>query len=198
MRLHTREIAVYQYFHPKLRELRNKAGFKDDEVPLNVPEIYFTKLDEEGTSGENTTVLVMQELKALGFTMRNKEEGCSFDEARQVLGSLANYHALTMALIAEYRSAEDEKKLTTLPEQLQVVTAVPVIHQNYDKMVAASLPTFVAMMKTLNHEEVCYKYFLVKTIQYLIIYVTAIDCRLVRRALQKERRKGSEKSNDRR
>lgn len=110
MRLHTREIAVYQYFHPKLRELRKKAGFKEDEVPLNVPEIYFTKLDEEGTSGENTTVLVMQELKSLGFTMRNKEEGCSFNEAQQVLGSLANYHALTMALIAEYRSAEDEKK----------------------------------------------------------------------------------------
>lgn len=124
------------------------------QVPLNVPEIYFTKLDEEGTSGENTTVLVMQELKSLGYTMRNKEDGCSFDEARQVLGSLANYHALTMALIAEYRSADDEKKLMALPEQLQVVTALPVIHQNYDKVVAASLPTFVAMMKELKHEEV--------------------------------------------
>ena len=154
MKLHNREIAVYQHFHPKLREIRKKAGLKDDEVPLNVPEIYFTKLDEEGTSGENTTVLVMQELKSLGFTMLNKEVGCSEEEARQVLSSLANYHALTMALIAEYRSAEDERKLVTLPEPLQVVTDVPIIHQNYDKMVSASLPTFVAMMKALKHEEV--------------------------------------------
>ena len=80
MKVYNREIATYRDLHSMVREIRSKAGVRDDEIPICAPDFYHSFLDEVGESGANGTMVVLQDLKQLGFRMvdkKGKDELCS-------------------------------------------------------------------------------------------------------------------------
>ena len=66
--LYEREISSYCHYFPLLQQIRTEAGLSSTDIPLNVPEIYYSILDQQGNEdGGNVTVLVMEELKSQGL-----------------------------------------------------------------------------------------------------------------------------------
>ena len=77
MKVYNRETADYRELHSILRQMRAKAGVRDDEIPICAPDFYHSFLDEAGESRANGTMVVMQDLKQLGFGMVDKMVGCT-------------------------------------------------------------------------------------------------------------------------
>jgi len=70
-RLYNREVGIYEKFHSLLRNLRTEKSLRDEEVPLNVPHIYYTNLSADEAE-DAPSVLVMEDLKIQGFYMVDK------------------------------------------------------------------------------------------------------------------------------
>jgi hypothetical protein len=147
MKLHKREMIIYEHFHPIL----NKIGRKID-IQLSVPDAYYWRLDEVGACGANTTLFAMQDLKQLDFRMVNKRNGCTVDEARLALTNLANYHALSIAFLAPYKTKDGN--VTGLPETIQIITETPSWFQCMFDLMAVHVANYVALLKKLNQPEV--------------------------------------------
>lgn len=152
--VYPREIAAYEVLHPMLRELRDKARVKPDRLPLAVPEIYHSLIDEKGQVRANATAVVMEDLSCQGYRMIDKKIGANFDEVMLTLEALANYHALTVALVRQWRNQEG--KIET-PESLKFVEN-PLSFQDmvYD-MMAATMPMYLDMLKHFGKNEVCFQ-----------------------------------------
>ena len=153
MKLHKREMLVYEHFHPLLRDLANSVV---GNIQLNAPDAYFWRLDETGAFGANTTLLVLQDLKESGFKMVNKKIGCTADEAQITLTALANYHALSAAFLAPYVI---DGQVTGLPEVLQPIVETPSWFNNMYDLMAVNVNTYTDLLKKLNQPEVLLKSF---------------------------------------
>jgi len=149
-KLYNREIASYCHFHPLLREIRSEAGVDKKDIPLNVPEIYYTNLDETEGESDNLTVLVMEELNAQGFRMVDKTVGCTAEEARLTLSTLANYHALSIMLLKKYKNDDGSY---SLPESMQYALTPVQFTVECGSMLSNALPTYIQMIKHLGHEK---------------------------------------------
>jgi hypothetical protein len=153
MKVYHRETAVYRDLHSILRQIRSKAGVRDDEIPICAPDFYHSYLDEVGESGANGTMVVMQDLKQLGFKMVDKKVGCTLDEATLTLSALANYHALTIALVRSMRDPNDKNNLIK-PPQLEFMNEGYIFLEKSFDMLGLSIPNIVEVLKLLNHKEV--------------------------------------------
>lgn len=152
MKLPKREIDVYGHLLQSLLvKVRSEAGVTAKEVPLCVPTMYYGHWDEVEPLGTNSTVVVMQDLKALGFRMVDKRVGCTFEEAKLTLGAMAHYHALTLGLMAKCKNPDGT---FTLPESIQFIPQVPPFHQQIIQMLANFMPHFISATRKSGQEEV--------------------------------------------
>ena len=155
MKVYHRESAVYRDLHSILRQIKSKAGVRDDEIPIIAPEFYHYYLDDVGESGVNGTMVVMEDLKTLGYRMVNKKVGCTVEEAMLTLTALANYHALTIALVRSLRNPDDKKNLK-MPQELEFINESFLFLDKAFDMLGTSIPSIVQVLKTLKHKEVGY------------------------------------------
>ena len=153
LKVYDREISAYCFFHPLLRQIRDKAGLTSEDVPLNVPEIYYTNLEESQAIGEgkSSTVLVMEELCSQNFKMTDKSVGSSKEEVELTLSTLANFHALSLMLLRQYRNAEGT---VSLPESIQYAAGNADMSQIFLKLVSKSAKLCADMLRHLDYKEV--------------------------------------------
>ena len=158
MKVYNREIAVYRDLHSVVGQIRFKAGVRDDEIPICAPYFYHSHLDEVSGSGVNATMVVMEDLKTLGYRMVNKKVGCTVEEAMLTLTAIANYHALTIALVRSLRNPDDDKSLL-MPDNLRsIIEGYAFIDMGFE-VLGKILPTIVEALKILNHKEVVPNYY---------------------------------------
>ena len=147
-----REAAIYQHFLSELRQIRAEVGLSEDELPLNVPELYYAHLDESGGCLVNKSVLIMEDLKNLGFRMVDKRMGCTKAEAKIALSTLARYHALSIAAIKKWKLPDGSLALS---EPLSFIPAgLTAFDNQIQPMLDMYLPLQIRMLKELGHEEV--------------------------------------------
>ena len=158
MKLHKREMIIYEHFHPLLNNIGRGIG-----VQLSVPGAYYWRLDEVGSRGSNTTLLAMQDLKELGYRMVNKRSGCTVEEAKLTLTKLANYHALSIAFLAPY--VTEDGSITGLPEAIEIITETPSWFNCLFDMMAVRVTTFVGLLKKLDQPEVFVSSFIINFIR---------------------------------
>lgn len=155
LKLPQREIEIYdKLLQSLLVKVRSEAGVTAKEVPLNVPVMYYGHWDDVEPVGSNLTVVVLQDLKSLGFRMVDKRVGCTVKEAKLTLSAMAHYHALTLALMAKCRNPDGT---FTLPDDIQFIPQTPSFHEQIMQMLQGYVPHFVKMMKSKGHEEVRYR-----------------------------------------
>ena len=153
MKVYYRESNAFLELHPMLRRIRSEVGVRDDEIPICAPDFYHSYLDEVGESGANGTMVVMQDLKQLGFKMVDKMIGCTLEEATLTLSALANYHALTIALVRSMRDPNDKNNLIK-PPQLEFMNEGYIFLEKSFDMLGLSIPNIVEVLKLLKHKEV--------------------------------------------
>jgi len=152
MKVYDREIASYCHFHPLLRQIRDKAGLTAEDLPLSVPEIYFTNLEESQAIGEgkSSTVLVMEELCSQSFKMTDKSVGGSKEEVELTLSTLANYHALSLMLLRQYKNADGT---VSLPESIQYAVGNVGMCQMFQKLALKSAEDCILVLRHLDYKE---------------------------------------------
>ena len=175
MKLPQREIDIYNHLlQSLLLKVRAEAGVRPEDIPLNVPLMFYGHWDDEEPLGSNTTAVVMQDLKSLGFRMVDKRIGCTVDEAKLTLTALAHYHALTMGLITKCKT---ENGAVTLPSSIQFIPEPPSFHMQILEMLKMYVPPFVQILKKSNSEEVffiCIISVICRQCEYKLII--SLDC----------------------
>jgi len=157
MKVYHREIATYRDLHSMVRQIRSKAGVRDDEIPICAPDFYHSYLDEVGESGANGTMVVMQDLKQLGFKMVDKKVGCTVEEAKLTLTALANYHALTIGLVRSMRNPNDKNTLI-MPPQLEFMNDRIMILERLHELYSTPFAAMVKVLNSLKHYEVSHNF----------------------------------------
>ena len=117
-RVHHREIAMYQTFFDELLRLKSARGIEDGDLTLHVADKYYVHVEEfvrGQTDGSGTAVLI-QDLTVDGFRITDKMKGCDDDHVRIALTALANYHALTIATLSQWKDSDGK---TTFPAQCE-------------------------------------------------------------------------------
>ena len=112
-KVYDREIEMYRIMFDQLRQLRQEADLNEDELPIDVPTVYYVNLEEKKKNvadGLNTCVL-LEDLIAAGFKMTDKYQGCDDAHVRVALRSLANYHALGIAAVKKWKGQDGELNL---------------------------------------------------------------------------------------
>jgi len=118
---------------------------------LDVPEIYYTNLDEtKENDEENSTVVVMEELSSQGFAMVDKRAGSSMEEAKVVLAALANFHALSFVLLRQYKNDDGS---FSLPPSINFVIPEAGMVDMFVSFMTEYLPTIAVMLKHFGHEK---------------------------------------------
>lgn len=151
MKVFRREAAIYQHFHSELRQIRLGAGVSESELPLNVPEMFYAHLDESGSCGANKSVIILEDLKNQGYRMVDKRVGCSKEEAKIALSTLARYHALSIAVVKKWKLQSGS---LDLPEPLSYIPARTTFDGQLQFMIGMYVPLQIQMLKGLGHEEV--------------------------------------------
>ena len=153
MRVHNREIAMYQTFFDLLRQFRSSAGLSADQIPLDVPAVYYTHEDLDGSG----TVMIMEDLRCEGFGMIDKINGSDYEHATLALTSLAHYHALSIAFVRKYVSADGSSVdypagAEFLAEKSAFEDIVDIVHQ--------WIKTHIELMRKMDREDVwhCVQY----------------------------------------
>lgn len=149
--VYPREKAAYEVLHPMLRELRDKARVKPDRIPLAVPAIYHSLIDEQGQCRANATAVVMEDLSCLGYKMLDKKIGANSDEVMLTLEAMANYHALTIALVRQWRNQDGQIEA---PESLKFVESPLSFQDMIHDMLGATMPHYIDMLKHYGREQV--------------------------------------------
>lgn len=152
--LYQREIAIYNCLHSQLCEIRDQAGVPQSSLRFNVPQLYYSIMDEEGLCGANRTAIVLQDMKTSGFRMVDKRFGTTAKEATLVMRALARYHALTIALLQKkWRTAKGK---IAPPDVLEFTQRSIEFHEkNYD-MVGVGMDVWVRMARERLSPEVLY------------------------------------------
>ena len=117
---------MYSHFFDILKNIREDSGCTSAEIPLNVPEAYYTYLGGKDTPG---VVISMEELKYQGYGMVDKHTGSDVAHAKVVLTSLAHYHALTIAFLRKH-STSDGHQLPASAEFLNESAAFEKLSRN--------------------------------------------------------------------
>lgn len=152
MKLPERETNVYNHvLQSLLLKVRSEAGVTAEEVPLNVPVLYYGHWDETEPMGSNMTAVVVQDLKPLGFHMADKQVGLTLEEAKLALETMAHYHALSLALVEKFRNPDGS---FTLSDDIKFLSEGPSFHQQMAEMMKTFLPQMIEMMKRMGHQEV--------------------------------------------
>ncbi len=151
MKVFRREAAIYRHLHSELRQIRKEVGLSEDELPLSVPEFYYAHLDECGGCGENKSVVIMEDLKHLGFRMVDKRIGCTKEESKMVLSTLARYHALSIAAVKKWKFPDGS---LALPEPLSFIPERTSFDDQLQFMIGMYAPVLIQMLKELGHQEV--------------------------------------------
>jgi len=151
MKVFRREAAIYHHFHSELRAIRAEAGLLENELSLDAPQLFYAHLDETGGFRENTSVLVMEDLKHLGFRMVDKRVGCTKEESKIVLSALARYHALSIATVKKWKLPDGS---LALPEPLSYIPAGTSFDGQLKLMIGMYVPHEIRMLRELGHEEV--------------------------------------------
>ena len=152
LNVYNQEIGSYCHLFPLLRQIRDQAGLTNEELPLDVPEIYYTNLDEKkGNDEENSTVVVMEELSSQGFAMIDKHVGSSLEEAKVVLAALANFHALSFTLLRQYTNEDGSY---SLPKSIEFVIPEGGMEHVMATMTTTNIPVHIKMLKHFGHEKV--------------------------------------------
>ena len=149
---HNREIGTYCHLFPLLRQIRDQAGLTNEDLPLDVPEIYYTNLDgKKENDEENSTVVVMEELSSQGFAMIDKHVGSSLEEAEVVLTALANFHALSFMLLRQYKNGDGSY---SLPPSIEFVNPEGGLENLVVSTLTSNIPVHIKMLKHFGHEKV--------------------------------------------
>ena len=152
LNVYNREIGSYCHLFPLLRQIRDQAGLTHEDLPLDVPEIYYTNLDgTKENDEENSTVVVMEELSSQGFAMIDKRAGSSMEEAKVVLAALANFHALSFVLLRQYKKDDGS---FSLPPSIEFVIPEAGMVDMFVSFMTEYLPTIAVMLKHFGHEKV--------------------------------------------
>jgi len=147
--VYNREIASYTHWHPLLRQIRDEAGLTSEELSLDVPEIYYTCLDD--TKGaDNLTVVIMEELSSQGFVMVDKHVCCSVEEAKMTLGALANFHALSFMMLKRYKNADESY---SLPSTVDYVLHPHDFKKVVIPILSSKVPLYIKMIRHFGHEK---------------------------------------------
>ena len=107
-KVYNREIDMYNSMFDQLRQIRLEAGLSEEDLPLDIPNVYYVHLKDK-SKGENDTLdtcVLLEDLSAEGFRMANKYEGCDDAHVRVALQSLANYHALSIVGLKKWKSRD--------------------------------------------------------------------------------------------
>ena len=154
LNVYNQEIGSYCHLFPLLRQIRDQAGLTNEDLPLDVPEIYYTNLDEKkGNDEENSTVVVMEELSSQGFAMIDKHVGSSLEEAEVVLTALANFHALSFMLLKQYKNDDGSY---SLPPSIDFIIPDSSTADMFVTFLSAYVPVVSKMLKHFGHEKVCF------------------------------------------
>ena len=152
LQVYRREIGSYCHLFPLLRQIRDQAGLTHEDLPLSVPEIYYTNLDEtKENDEESSTVVVMEELSSQGFAMIDKHVGCSTAESKLALTALANFHALTFMLLKRYKNIDGSY---SLPPSIDFLFAEEGLETMISNCVTTNLPLYIKMIRHFGHEKV--------------------------------------------
>ena len=149
-----REEAIYRHLHAELRKLRTEAGVSIGDIPLNVPKLYYSnvhqapKEGEMGAHADYDAVLVMENLKVQGFALADKRVGCNVKEAQATLNTLANFHALGIVKLRQWKKSDG----IVLPNWFAFIQ-----ENEFDDimptMMETCVPIFVQVLKKLGHVE---------------------------------------------
>ena len=165
MKVFRREAVIYQHFHSELRQIRTEVGLSKNELPLNVPEMFYAHLDESGGCGSNKSVIILEDLKHLGFQMVDKRVGCTKEEAKIALSTLARYHALSIAAVKKWKLPDGS---LALPEPLSYIPARTTFDGQLQFMIGMYVPLHIQMLKGLGHEQVF------KFIEIFILFISQL------------------------
>ena len=151
-KLYDREIGVYCHLFPALRKLRAQAGLSNVEVPFDVPDIYYVSLQRSSAEYgvERPAVLVMEDLRIQEFQMVDKRVGCSYEQAKATMTTLANFHALSIALVRQWKTSTGQ---LALPEHLQFLKQKAKFDEMGPTLAAINLPVFHEVMRRMGHRE---------------------------------------------
>ena len=83
--------------------------------------------------------------------MADVKVGCTVEQVRLTLSTLANYHALSIMLLRKYKNPDGSY---SLPEKLQYALKPVLFNESLPSMVSQKLPIVAEMIRHFNHEEV--------------------------------------------
>lgn len=152
-----REIAVYSTFFDLLRQTRKEKGLSKQDMSIDVAQFYYANLDKKtnGDTEVSDTCILLEDVVATGFRMKNKHAGCDDEHVHVILNSLAKYHALTIASLNKWK---DEDGKVVYPTGAQFLKKPSMMEQLTDNF--AWMKDNIAKRLRLNERtDVSSKYF---------------------------------------
>ena len=149
--LYDRETAMYSVAFNELNQVRQEAGLSKEDVPLQVPSVYYVHIEEAGDSNGLETCVLMQDLSTSGFRMTDKHAGCDDDHVRLALYSLANFHALSMAALKKWTDGDGR---VVLPPAMQFMTGKSIVDNFKSEHMVAWFKPMADRMRNNDRPEV--------------------------------------------
>ena len=150
-KMHYREADMYDKYFQLLRELRCNSDSLTDQIPLDVPDLYFVS---KAGKDEAETVLVIEDLMSSGYAMIDKTQGSDLKHANVALTSLAHFHALAIAFLRQHFEPESQKVVYP-PGAEFLYTSSPFDLFPMD-MVQPYIEATIQLMQALGREEVIF------------------------------------------
>ncbi|XP_058804534.1 uncharacterized protein LOC131671813 [Phymastichus coffea] len=118
-----KEMFVYKTLMSTFRELEKEIGVKDEDLIDITPKYYGGRLSmnkEKLDVADEDAVMLMENLKELGYCTMNRIKGLNLNNAKLALKDLARFHTLSMALKEKNPTffREAKKPLNALPFKL--------------------------------------------------------------------------------
>lgn len=152
----SKEVLAYRTILPAIHDLQTKHGLTKENGFFAVPKCYGTYANE--STGD--FVIIMQDIRELGFEMVDKFNPLDVDHAVAVMQQLGRFHAVSMALQRQQPDVfEQFKHLTTNALKSMARPESAQMYQAFFGMVTASLdgaddfePHIVAKVKELSSD----------------------------------------------
>lgn len=145
-----REIKFYTQVVPELEALaRRRAGSGADAVRLPIPECYHARYvppeaeADPGPDGES--VLVLEDLRARGFSGADFSRGLSLRQAHAALAAVAKLHALSLAL--KIKGDGEGSGPVSLPQRYPFLFQTARATDSYQQLVERGLPQLASFLE---------------------------------------------------
>jgi len=147
--VYNREISVYKDLFPFLRDLRG-----DRPIPLDVSDLYYARLDDN----DNTCVM-FEDLKAKGFRVTDKTDGCDFYHARLAIISLAHYHSLTMTALKSWTEFDSSSGELTVnyPDRIKFIKDKSMFDSDPVALVKDWVGTVIELTEEVERPDVSFR-----------------------------------------